>query len=391
MTNQEEVLDTLVITQERLTSFLRQPYRPWLPPEPANYRAALLHGPRGIGKTNLLLRLAKARGYRYLSADHPALFGTTIHEWVSILFRRGVPGIFIDEIHAAPQWSGNLKSLYDEWPDKVIWASGSNSLLLYQGLGDLSRRFLGVSMPFLSFREYLVLRDYPDFGVQTDLEASLDWAGKVLGSCPVLALFEEYLKTGLRPFFTEGIGLYPERSLQVIQKTLLFDVPAVTDAYNQNHFRLMNAVLGYLARSPIPRIHVNSLCREWNLGKEKLYNLLFAMEQTGVIRIIRLASDNAAMSVGAKIFLADPTHYQALAGKTGTLREAFAACALGSSGRTINASKDEEVADFIIDGSTSIEVGGWKKNRKRADLVVRDGADWPAPGIVPLWYLGFLW
>lgn len=71
----------------------------------------------------------------------------------------------LDEIHYAPRWSQELKALHDAWPDRSIWASGSDSLLLSSGIGDLSRRYIDIAMPFLSFREFLVLKGFPDFGV----------------------------------------------------------------------------------------------------------------------------------------------------------------------------------------------------------------------------------
>jgi len=354
-------------------------------------RANLIYGPRGVGKTSLLLRQAMRTKGRYLSMDHPALYTATLYEWVNLLFERGIQAVYLDEIHAARNWSQDLKALYDAWPGKTIWASGSNSLLLSSGVGDLSRRFLGIRMPLLSFREFLVLRGFEDFGLQTDFEPDPLWVRRVHDACPVLSLFEEYLKTGFRPFFVEGVEDYPDKCLQTVQKTILADIPALLPAISQNHFRLMNAVLGYLAQSPIPVLQVNSLCREWNLGKEKLYGLLHAMEQTGILRLLRHPTDHTAMSVGAKIFLADPSLYQVLGGKEGNTREAFVACALESAGHRVNAAKDETAADFIIDGRITLEVGGQRKARKRADLVIRDGADFPAPGIVPLWILGFLW
>jgi hypothetical protein len=115
------------------------------------------------------------------------------------------------------------------------------------------------------------------------------------------------------------------------------------------------------------------------------------MEQTGLLRILRTPSDYTAMSIGSKIFLADPSLYYALSGKEGNMREAFVACALQSAGRDINAVRDERKADFIVDRNILIEVGGPKKERKSADFVVRDGIDWPSPGIIPLWCLGFMW
>jgi hypothetical protein len=196
---------------------------------------------------------------------------------------------------------------------------------------------------------------------------------------------------GMRPIFTKGEGHYSTKVIQVARKTIDADIPYIVPHLGTNHFRLMSAILGYLSQSDIPVLQVNSLCREWNVGKEKLYSLLHAMEQSGLLRIIRRKSDRSAMTVGAKIFLADPSLYPALSGGEGNAREAFVACALESAGMTVHAAPDEREADFVINDELSIEVGGPKKRRKSADFVIRDGADWPAPGIIPLWTLGFLW
>ncbi len=392
-----EILDSLRIVQARLEASLMIPARPW---QGGTERAGsavlkdkslLLYGPRGVGKTTFLVREAKARGAVYLSMDHPALANLSVYNVAEALFQRGVMQVCLDEIHYAAHWSEDLKALYDAWPDRSIWASGSDSLLLSSGIGDLSRRYIGVAMPFLSFREFLVLKGYQDFGVRDPFSTDTAWVSGVMAAGNILGLFETYLSSGLRPLFTEGEDRYEARILQVVQKTLEADIPRIVPAVTQNHFSLVNAVLGYLSQTNIPAVQVNSLCREWNVGKEKLYALLRAMEQTGLIRIVRKASDHAARSIGAKLFLADPSLYPALSGKEGNAREAFVACALHSAGHRVQAANNEREADFLVDNVFQVEIGGSRKARKKADFVVRDGADYPVPGVIPLWMMGFGW
>lgn len=389
MSDPQAILDELATTQERLTAALTEPARTWMPE--ASGRAVLLHGPRGVGKTYHLLRHAQDTGGRYLSVDFPALAGLPLSDWVVRLFERGVTCVYLDEIHQAPEWARHLKALYDSYPSARIWASGSDSLLVAAGVADLSRRYLSIAMPFVSFREYLVLTGKPDLGVHDPFAGDPRWMRAVIRAVNVLAEFERYLQHGFRPFFVEDPSTYGMRAIQVAQKTLEADIPAIVSPLAVNHVRLMRAVLGYLATTAVPVVQVNSLCREWNVGKEKLYTLLHAMEQTGLLRIIRKRSDNAAMSIGAKMYLCDPSLYRALGGQEGNAREAFVACAVQSAGRSIHAESDETRGDFLIDDTLHVEVGGRRKRRKAADLVIRDGIDVPSPGIVPLWSLGFLW
>lgn len=392
-----EILESLRIVQARLEDALKTPARPWQGGTTRGGSAVLkdvsllLYGPRGVGKTTFLVREAKARGAVYLSMDHPALANLSVYNVAEALFQRGVMQVYLDEIHYATHWSEDLKALYDAWPNRSIWASGSDSLLLSSGIGDLSRRYIGIAMPFLSFREFLVLKGYQDFGVRDPFSTDTAWVSDVMAAGNILGLFETYLSSGLRPLFMEGEDRYAARILQVVQKTLEADIPRIVAIVAQNHFSLMNAVLGYLSQTTIPLVQVNSLCREWNVGKEKLYALLQAMEQTGLIRIVRKSSDHAARSIGAKLFLADPSLYPALSGKEGNAREAFVACALHSAGHRVYAARDEEEADFLVDDSFLIEIGGSRKPRKKANFVIRDGADYPVPGVIPLWMMGFGW
>ena len=375
--------------QSRLTAALSTPSRPWT--LPVSHRGLLLYGPRGIGKTHYLLRHAQEHKGFYLSTDQPLALRRPLSDWMEYLISRGHRALYLDEIHLAPDWAAHLKAIYDAHPEISIMVSGSSSLLATSGVVDLSRRFVSTNMPYLSFREYLVLRGENDLGVHNVFHDSTQWMHDVVGTLNILKLFEDYLQHGTRPMFTDGVDSYGVRAIQTSQKTLQADIPALVSPLTMNHFRLMGAILGYLATSPVPRIQLNSLTREWNVGKEKLYALLHAMEQTGLVRVVRKTRDNAALSIGAKLFLSDPSLYRALSGQEGNAREAFVACALESAGLTIRAESDERRGDFVVAGSIRIEVGGRTKERKSADVVIRDGVDVPSPGVIPLWALGFMW
>jgi hypothetical protein len=47
----------------------------------------------------------------------------------------------------------------------------------------------------------------------------------------------------------------------------------------------MKAIVSHFLNSPIPTINVSGMCSEWGISKEKLYDILYVMEQSEVIRI----------------------------------------------------------------------------------------------------------
>ena len=110
---------------------------------------------------------------------------------------------------------------------------------------------------------------------------------------------------GHRPFFLEGH--YAERLKNVLDKMLFSDVPFWTPQIAENHLRLMQAIVGHLAMSPIPVISVESLTREWGVGKVKLYDLIEVMTRICLIRVIKRKGAASKLHLrGSKLFFYDP-------------------------------------------------------------------------------------
>jgi predicted AAA+ superfamily ATPase len=345
----------------------------------------LVVGPRGTGKTTFLLEKAKQSKLLYLSADSPLISNIGLWELGRQAFQRDFNGIIFDEVHFAPDWSRDLKALYDAYPKKQIIASDSNSLILQKGIADLSRRFIKFTIPLLSFRDYVYIKYEITLPTIDILKPDISVLQKILDSGPVLNWFKEYLNAGMRPFFLENN--YRERQLNIIEKTVFSDLPCFLPQTNENILRLGNAVVGMLALASIPTINVESTCREWSVGKETFYNLLAALEALQLIRIVDYRKSTKAKTKGAKILLVDPSHYSVLGGNIGNMREAYVAFELQERFGEVFASKDEEKGDFLSQGIL-FEVGGASKKAKKSDYVIRDDREQFTTGKIPLWTLG---
>lgn len=381
-----EVIERLERTQERLIASVPARLRPVYDTISLNDRAYLITGSRGVGKTTFLLAKLRSTFGFYFSADNPVTLSVPLYEIAEAAFMKGYETLLIDEVHYAKEWSLHIKALYDSFPNKRIVISDSSSILLRRGLGDLSRRFLVRRIPLLSLREYIYLKTghlaerFDPFAISparmTDTVKDLN----------IMRLYREYLTEGFRPIFLEGS--YTERLWNILEKTIHKDIPFFVPQVAENHLRFMNAVLAHLALSRIPTINVNSLCNKWEMGKRKLYQLLIAMEQIGLIRIIRKKVDRRINSIGAKIFLEEPSIYRLFDGELGNVRECYVATLLQESGKELFASDDEQKADFLVNG-LRLEVGGRNKTAKQADYVIKDDIDVPTKNTLPMWCLGF--
>jgi len=120
--------------------------------EPAPARIQLLTGPRQVGKTTLLLDLARELGERanFVAADdpHAGLPGFWERTWIEAeaLASRGDAVLFIDEVQHLADWAARIKGQYDRLRRKKIplhvVATGSSALRLGAGSREsLAGRF----------------------------------------------------------------------------------------------------------------------------------------------------------------------------------------------------------------------------------------------------------
>ena len=162
-----------------------------------------LTGPRGVGKTTLILQYIKENLPRNLSlyvtaedfyfADHKLL------ELADQFTKQGGKYLFIDEIHKYNDWAKELKLIYDYHPELNLVFTGSSILDINKGASDLSRRATMYHMQGLSFREYLSLfhgMAFPAYSLPEILQHPSDFPRDFRP----LPLFHEYLKQGYYPF-----------------------------------------------------------------------------------------------------------------------------------------------------------------------------------------------
>src|SRR6185369_7899586 len=93
----------------------------------------------------------------YIQADHFLMSSTSLYEIAEEFLMHGGKWIVFDEIHKYPNWSQELKSIYDTFGKLTVMASGSSALQVYKGSHDLTRRAFVYRMQGMSLREYLEL------------------------------------------------------------------------------------------------------------------------------------------------------------------------------------------------------------------------------------------
>ncbi len=352
-----------------------------------------LVGPRGVGKTTMLLQYIKEhrsqRKMLYVSADNTYF---TTHSLIETIHQFAIEGgeqLFIDEIHKYENWSGELKQIYDTHPDLRIVFTGSSVLDIYKGAADLSRRAPIFMMQGLSFREYLELFHQKVVSVAS-LQEVLSHQVQLNDIPHPLPLFHDYLQRGYYPF-SKDVN-FDMLLRQVINQTMEVDIPQYANM-NASTGRKLKKLLAVIAQSVPFKPVMDTLSSVIGVSRNVLPDYLLLMEQAGMIGQLR-DDTGGIRGIGKveKVYLDNTNLAYILGGEAtdiGNLRETFFYNQL----RVCNEVISSRISDFEIDGKT-FEVGGKKKGKRQlaeaADgYVVRDDIEYGSSNILPLWTFGF--
>lgn len=354
-----------------------------------------LVGPRGVGKSTMILQYIKAhrdeRRMFYIGADHLYFSSHTLVETVDEFAKEGGEQIFIDEIHKYENWSRELKQIYDSHPDVKVGFTGSSVLDIYKGFSDLSRRAPVFMMQGLSFREYLQLFHNIEVPVYT-LKDVLNLKAVVADVSHPLPLFRDYLQRGYYPF--SGDSDFELRLLQVINQTMEVDIPQYANM-NASTGRKLKKLLAVIAKSVPFKPVMDSLAAVVGVSRNVLPDYFLYMEQAGMIGQLR-DDTGGIRGVGKvdKVYL-DNTNMAYLLGGNATdvsnIRKTF----FYNQMRVVSDVISSRISDFEIDGKT-FEVGGKNKGKKQLSeakegYVVKDDIEFGSANIIPLWAFGLLY
>lgn len=354
-----------------------------------------LVGPRGVGKSTLVLQhILMEKGHQnalYVSADSSYFAQHTLVEVVADFIKEGGSHLYIDEIHKYPNWSTELKEIYDGHPSLHIVFTGSSVLDLLRGQADLSRRAVMYSMQGLSFREYLEMFHGIKMPVYSFDEVIENKTDPDILPHP-LPLFRQYLREGYYPFSREGAFL--SRLDQVVSQTLESDIPQFV-SMSVSTGRKLRRLMGIVAQSAPFKPDYSSIANALGVSRNVLPDYFMYMERAGMIGQLR-DETGGLRSLGKveKVFV-DNTNLMyalgAVGANTGSLRETF----FYNQTRNVCDVISSKVSDFVI-GAHTFEVGGRKKGSAQIKDVanghiVKDDIEYGHGGVIPLWTFGLLY
>ncbi|MGI6764868.1 MAG: ATP-binding protein [Anaerovoracaceae bacterium] len=185
------------------------------------FGAVLVTGPRQVGKTTMLKKVAEHAAY--ITLDDPLLLATAV-EQSGTFFKDNPPPVFIDEIQYAPNLFSHIKIMIDRDKKKgQFFMSGSQQfhmmknvseslagrlgLLTLLGLSMREKQGVSISEPFLPIDDYFAVRRQN----LKDLSYDDVWYNIHRGSMPELYVNKDF---DWQMFYGAYVKTYIERDVR---------------------------------------------------------------------------------------------------------------------------------------------------------------------------------
>ena len=308
-------------------------------------------GPRGVGKTTLVLQYIKMQlpeqESLYVTTEDFYFTENRLIDLADEFVKYGGKYLFIDEIHKYPHWSRELKLIYDYHRELKIVFTGSSLLDIKQGSADLSRRSVMYYMKGMSFREYLALFhqiEVPVYSLDQILEHKVD----ITNITHPLPLFSKYLQEGYYPFSMEAD--HEIKLKQIIDQTLEVDIPFYANM-NVSTGRKLKQLLSIISQSVPFKPNMTKIAEMLNASRNNISDYLLYLEEAGLIAQLR-EDTKGIRNLGKvnKIYLDNTNLIYNLADKDpnkGNIRETFFYNQM-SMNKSVSLSKS---ADFKVEDS----------------------------------------
>lgn len=369
-----------------------------------NWKARMIgiKGPRGVGKTTMLLQHI-LENYEdidqtlYASLDDLWFASHTLVELVDWAYRHGIMRLYLDEVHRYDHWSVNLKNIYDNYPDMSIVYTSSSLLVMDNAKVDLSRRQTVYTLYGMSFREFLVFENalnLEPIPLNELIRHHVRHAMAITSAVKVAPLFEAYLRHGYYPFYRESIEDFPSRLRETVSVVIDSDLPAVENVSFETLQKVKRLLMIICEQVPFEP-NMSKLWKQLDTNNELGLRMLYALDKAQILALLTSKTKSYKhLYKPDKIYLGNPNLMHVLCPRIdkGNERETFFYSQL----RVANEVKYPKKGDFLVNDTYLFEVGGSRKTFDQiADLpdsfLAVDDTEVGHGNRIPLWMFGMLY
>ena len=259
-----------------------------------NDRLIFIKGARGSGKTTMLLQHIKenfgtSEEALYVSLDNIWFSDNSLVNLAEQFVNLGGKFLYLDEVHKYPNWSLEIKNIYDDHPGLKMVITSSSALHIFKQQADLSRRAIVYELRELSLREFIALQYgplFPAMSLQQLLSDHVNLSFGIIEKIKPLRLFKEYCNIGAYPYFRENQDNYQQRLLTTVNTILESDLPAILNIDYSSVLKLKKLL--YIIATSVPfKPNITGLSQKTGIARDTLLRYLYQLSEAHLILLLQ--------------------------------------------------------------------------------------------------------
>ena len=357
-----------------------------------------IKGSRGVGKTTFLLQYAKENfGLRdkrclYINMNNFYFQGKTLFQFAQEFQQAGGQVLLIDQVFKQPDWSHELRLIYNRIPRLRVVFTGSSVMRLKDENPELNGIVDSYNLRGFSFREYLNLKTGENFKAYSIREIQNRHeriAQEVLAKVDPLEHFRNYLHHGYYPFFLENSN-FSENLLKTMNMMIEVDILLIKQI-DLKYLSKIKKLLYLLATGGTGAPNVSQLASDMQTSRATVMNYIKYLSDARLLNMIYRHGEEFPKKPSGLYLHNTNLMYAMTPGKTDeeTLMETFFQNALWGRHKV---EAGDRSSTFIVDGKQRFRICLEHPTRKNTDVLyalsnIAEGAEQE----IPIWVYGFLY
>ena len=361
-----------------------------------------IKGTRGIGKTTFLLQYAKEhfdvldKQCLYINMNNFFFQGQGIADFAGKFYLRGGRVLLIDQVFKQPNWSLELRTCYDLYPNLKIVFTGSSVMRLKDENPELNGIVKSYNLRGFSFREFINLltgnsfRPYTLDEILTDHERIIK---QILPKVSPNRYFQDYIHHGFYPFFQEHRN-YSENLLKTMNMMTEVDILLIKQIELKYLTKIKKLFYQIAEEGPAKAPNISKLAQDIETSRATVMNYIKYLTDARLLNLIYPVGQDFPKKP-AKIMLHNSNLMYAIYPIQVDKQEAMETFFVNSLWKDHKVNTGSRDCNFLVDEKLKFRIVDAKspsKLRISPDVIyARYNTEIGKGNMIPLWLLGFLY
>lgn len=278
-----------------------------------NHNPVIIKGPRGTGKTSLILQYVKEtfkidQQVLYVNAGHIYFSQNTLFNLAEKFVKKGGKLLIIDDVHKYSGWQNETEKVLNKF-DKLQLVLAGHALDDYNEK-SLNAPNAGIyNLPGLSLREFMAFsgeKPTQPVSLQDILKKHNQLASEITAYCDPKAYLPAYLRYGYYPFFLKDRSNFFEILSGKIIEFLESDLTAVKKVDFKNLSKIRQ-LLWYFAEKRDRRLNITELSEGIGATRGTLLQYLDYLHTGGLLNMLKKRGrEDSVMAKPDEVLLDNP-------------------------------------------------------------------------------------